>query len=296
MVFALRKVIICFILSFVLAHIYISVFVDYTSTMSGQKAYDPEQKIIPLGVVFMVIGFILLATVLAVWVVAPATMPQSLYDVIGGYLPETAVSRSTFLLPTPAAVAALPELIPLLPETPIEGIEEELPSYFVSVAEAAQRELGEGDPVRIVIPAIHLDAPVGSISLEKVVDGDQTYYQWPVPNKYMAGWHDNSARLGTIGNTVLNGHHNIYGEIFRDLIDLEKGAEIILYDKDRSYRYQVTVKEVFAERDQPMAIRIENAHWIAPAVDERITLITCWPYTDNSHRLVIVAEPVSDGE
>lgn len=282
-------------LPFVLVHIYISVFVVYTSTMSGQRAYDPEQKIIPLGVVFVVIGFIILATVLAVWVVAPATMPQSLYDVIGGYLPETAVPRSLLSLPTPAAVAAAPESIPLLPETPLEESEEELPSYFVSAAEAARRDPGAGDPIRIVIPAIDLDAPVSSISLEKIVDGDQTYYQWPVPDEYMAGWHDNSARLGTAGNTVLNGHHNIYGEVFRDLIDLEEGAEIILYDKDRSYTYRVTVKEVFAERDQPMAIRIENAHWIAPTEDERITLITCWPYTDNSHRLVIVAEPVGDG-
>jgi sortase (surface protein transpeptidase) len=26
--------------------------------------------------------------------------------------------------------------------------------------------------------------------------------------------------------------------------------------------------------------------------DERITIVTCWPRTDNSHRLVVIAEPV----
>jgi sortase A len=259
--------------------------------MSGKHAQDAEQKIIPVGVVFMVIGFIFLATVLAIWIVAPAYMPQSLYDLVGEYLPETAVSLP---FPTPAALAAAPDAIPLLPETPANVEEEALPSYFVSVAEAARRVPGAGEPIRIVIPAINLDAPVGSISLEKIDDGDQTYYQWPVPNEFMAGWHDNSARLGTVGNTVLNGHHNIYGEVFRDLIDLTEGAEIILYDGDQSYTYQVTFIEILAERGQPMDVRIENAQWIAPTDDERITLITCWPYTDNSHRLVIVAKPIRD--
>ena len=250
---------------------------------------NAKQKNIPMGVVFIVIGFIFLATVSAIWIVAPAYMPQSLYDLVGDYLPETAVSR---LLPTPAAQATSPDSIALLPETPANANGEALPSYFVSVAEAARREPGVGEPVRIVIPAIDLDAPVSSISLRKIVDGDQTYYQWPVPNEFMAGWHDNSARLGTAGNTVLNGHHNIYGEVFRDLIDVPKGAEIILYDGSQSYTYRVTVIEILAERGQPMDVRIENAHWMQSTADERITLITCWPYTDNSHRLVIVAEPV----
>ena len=29
-----------------------------------------------------------------------------------------------------------------------------------------------------------------------------------------------------------------------------------------------------------------------PTTDERITLITCWPYTSNTHRLIIVAKPI----
>jgi sortase A len=263
--------------------------------MSGQNTQDTEQKTIPFGVVLMVIGLIFLATVVAIWIVAPVYMPQSLYDLVGDYLPETAVSHLATFFPTPAALAAVPDPITLLPETPGNAEEDALPSYFVSVAEAAHREPGVGDPIRIVIPAIDLDAPVGTISLEKMVDGDQTYYQWPVPNEFMAGWHDNSARLGIVGNTVLNGHHNIYGEVFRDLVDLEEGDEIILYDKDRSYTYQVTVTEILPELNQPMTVRIEHAKWIAPTTDERITLITCWPYTGNSHRLVIVAEPVGDG-
>jgi len=38
-------------------------------------------------------------------------------------------------------------------------------------------------------------------------------------------------------------------------------------------------------------VRQENARWIAPTDDERLTLVTCWPYTNNTHRVVVVAKP-----
>lgn len=28
------------------------------------------------------------------------------------------------------------------------------------------------------------------------------------------------------------------------------------------------------------------------ARDERLTFVTCWPYTNNTHRVIVVAEPV----
>ncbi|HID54608.1 MAG TPA: sortase, partial [Anaerolineae bacterium] len=36
------------------------------------------------------------------------------------------------------------------------------------------------------------------------------------------------------------------------------------------------------------------AEWIMPTEDERITLVTCWPYTDNTNRLIVVAQPVEN--
>jgi sortase A len=39
-------------------------------------------------------------------------------------------------------------------------------------------------------------------------------------------------------------------------------------------------------------VRLQNAQWIQPTTDERLTLVTCWPYNDNSHRLIIVARPI----
>lgn len=179
----------------------------------------------------------------------------------------------------------------LLPETPLLA---GLPSE-ATVAEAA-RDYGEpvpGRPARLEIPRLGLDAPVGQIGLENVVVGGVSYYQWAVPNRYEAGWHNNSAPLGQTGNTVLNGHHNVFGEVFRDLHQLIEGDQIILYDDAGTpHFYNVEINEILPERGESMDKRLANARWMAPTSDERVTLITCWPYTDNSHRLVVVATPV----
>jgi LPXTG-site transpeptidase (sortase) family protein len=49
---------------------------------------------------------------------------------------------------------------------------------------------------------------------------------------------------------------------------------------------------IFPERFARLEQRVENARWILPSEDERLTLITCWPYESNTHRLVLVAKPV----
>ncbi len=261
--------------------------------MSASTSHESDEKRVPISIVFLVTGFIILGAVLSIWLVSPSLMPLPVYRAVSNLLEETAVTP-----PTPASIAVIPTIASptvLLPETPAQT-GEVLPDYFVSVENAAKRDPFIGEPIRILIPQIDLDAPVTEIGLEQISKDDQTYYQWPVPNGFEAGWHNNSARLGKSGNTVLNGHHNIYGEVFRDLVDLTEGDEIILFDTQQKFIYEVTETYILAERDQPMSVRIANAKWIAPTNDERITLITCWPYTDNSHRLIIVAKPVSVGK
>jgi sortase A len=46
------------------------------------------------------------------------------------------------------------------------------------------------------------------------------------------------------------------------------------------------------ERGEPVEARRQNARWMNPTEDERLTMITCWPYTSNTHRLIVVAKPV----
>jgi len=260
--------------------------------MSGKTAVT-QQATVPLSIVLITLGSLIVLGVLAIWVLAPGTMPATVYRTIEPYLPQEGP------IPTRMALAILPEIAAenqpegittiLVPES---SVAETYPDYFVSAAEAVVADPRAGQPTRIVIPAIGLDADVVEVNLEQVkADDGESYYQWQVPTGYMAGWHSNSARLGTVGNTVLNGHHNIYGEVFRSLVDLEAGDEITIYDKNRAYNYHVTDKEILPERGEPLEVRLENAKWIEPTADERITLITCWPYTNNTHRLVIVAQP-----
>jgi len=145
-----------------------------------------------------------------------------------------------------------------------------------------------GNPTRIVIPVIKLDAPVETVSWH-TVDGVS---QWDVPDN-AAGWLMTSAPLGQPGNTALTGHHNIGGEVFRNLVKLQAGDRITLYANDQPFYYEVASRRILPERGQSDEVRRANARWIQPTDDERITLITCWPYTSNTHRLVIVAKPIA---
>jgi LPXTG-site transpeptidase (sortase) family protein len=149
------------------------------------------------------------------------------------------------------------------------------------------------DPDRIVIPDIKLDAPIMKVPFRLVKDDatNLVFQQWLVPDQYAAGWQGDSAQLGVPGNTVLDGHHNEYGKVFRYLIDLNAGQTIELYSGTTLFKYTITNKMILLERNQPLSVRFSNARWLLPSTDERITLVTCWPYTSNTHRLIIVAVP-----
>ncbi len=164
---------------------------------------------------------------------------------------------------------------------------------------AAEEEISTSDvdntekrPDRIIIPKINLDAPVEvSRAVTQEIDGKE-YVQYLVPEKFAAGYHENSVSLGEIGNIVLSGHHNAYGEVFGNLYQLEEGDIINLYHGDELFQYVVTNVMIFEEKDQPLEARLENARWILPSDDERLTLITCWPQDSNTHRLIIAAVPL----
>ncbi|MGC8879333.1 MAG: sortase [Anaerolineae bacterium] len=148
----------------------------------------------------------------------------------------------------------------------------------------------EGAPDRLVIPSLGIDTPVVPVTWTVVREGGQTYSVWQVAD-YAAGWHITSALPGQPGNTVISGHHNIKGEVFRYLADIEEGAEVDLYVGSTVYRYYVEQKMIVKEKGEPLEVRQQNARWIGPTDDVRLTLITCWPYTNNTHRVIVVAKP-----
>jgi sortase A len=147
-------------------------------------------------------------------------------------------------------------------------------------------------PTRLSIPAIGLEAPVTEAGWETKEINGQLVSSWIVPNSFTAGWHKTSALPGHAGNTVMNGHHNIYGEVFRDLVDLEPGDMIVIYSAEKEHYYSVAERHILKEKGETVEVRTQNAQWIAPTEDERLTLVTCWPYTNNTHRLIVVATPI----
>jgi len=144
-------------------------------------------------------------------------------------------------------------------------------------------------PDRLQISRLNLDAPIEPVGLVPSAAADGVY-EWAVPDRRAAGWLNGSAPFGAAGNTVLDGHHNMAGEVFRDLWTLQPGDEIVLWAGASARDYHVTEVLILPERDQPPAVRLANARYIQPTADERLTLITCWPYEDNSHRAVVVAQ------
>jgi sortase A len=145
-------------------------------------------------------------------------------------------------------------------------------------------------PTRIVASAINLDAKIVPVGWKTIDQDGQKVSVWEVA-EYAAGWHKNSALPGQQGNVVLSGHHNIKGEVFRYIVDLKPGDVITLYADERPYTYTVVSRFVLKDKGEPATVREQNARWIGPFPDKRLTLVTCWPYTSNTHRVIVVAKP-----
>lgn len=158
--------------------------------------------------------------------------------------------------------------------------------------EALEQQNAGLTPDRIVIPSITLDETVVPVKFVEYEYEGRTFNQWQPPEGRKVGWHNTSAGLGIAGNTVLNGHHNIQGMVFRDLYQVQLGDKIELYSGAELISYVVVHTDILEERNQPIEVRLSNAEWIKSTEDERVTIITCWPFESNTHRVVVVAVPI----
>jgi sortase A len=192
----------------------------------------------------------------------------------------------------PRAEGPTPLLLPdwAITPTPMSPSVTPLPPTPTSAPTATPIPPAQEPPTRIVASAIEMDAKVVPMGWEMVDHKGTLTSEWSVPSE-AAGWHMNSALPGHGGNVVLSGHHNIEGKVFRYVVELEPGDEIRLYVNDMLYNYTVTEKYILKEAGMPLKVRQRNAQWITPTDDERLTLVTCWPYEwpGNSHRVIVIA-------
>jgi len=127
---------------------------------------------------------------------------------------------------------------------------------------------GPRSATRIVIPSINVDAPV--------VEGDD----WEQLKKGVAH-HIGSANPGERGNVFISAHNDIFGQWFRQLDKIELEAQITLYAGDTPYRYVVRAKRIVEPTDVTV---------MAATASPVLTLMTCYPYMIDTHRLVVIAE------
>lgn len=145
-------------------------------------------------------------------------------------------------------------------------------------------------PTHLTIPALKVDSDVVEVGLSTVeIDGKQAYI-WDVA-PYAVGHNFSSAAPGEGENVVLTGHDDWQGEVFRNLYKLKKGDQLSLQAGDRQITYHVDEIVLLPEVGESLEKRIENAAFIGTTGDERLTLVTCWPYGVDDHRLIVIARP-----
>jgi sortase A len=121
----------------------------------------------------------------------------------------------------------------------------------------------------IMIPALWSSAA-------PVVQGDG----WEQLKKGV-GQHLATADPGDPGNMVLSAHNDIFGELFRDLDQLNAGDEIRVATATREYVYRVTGTEIVDPTD---------VHVMETTARPTLTLISCYPYLIDNKRIAVFAE------
>lgn len=166
-----------------------------------------------------------------------------------------------------------------------------------------------GAPVRIVIPDLKIDVQVVEMGWRAVQTADGLQSEWVIPDNE-AGHHINSAALGEQNNIVISGHNNLGRHVFQpislawdddhkervdsltDRSDVLNGQQIELYNA-AGKRFDYTITGFYRLKDTGASLeqRVSNARFIQPTSEAQVTLVTCWPITSNTYRLVVTARP-----
>jgi len=97
---------------------------------------------------------------------------------------------------------------------------------------------------------------------------------------------------------VVSGHHNTKGEVFRQVSGVglsgnpfDQGDTIVVVSEDgREFAYRVVRWDRFREEGATAEEALQHARYLEPTQTATLTLVTCWPYESNTHRVIIVAQ------
>jgi len=122
-------------------------------------------------------------------------------------------------------------------------------------------------------------APIWARDFAANPDGSLRYDIVPA---YGATRFSPSAPLGQPGLTLMSGHDDMAGQIFRSLGRLRVGDAIEAWQGARHYRYVVRSVQVVTPDD----VRLLNATYTTPT----LALVSCTPYMVDTHRVIVLAE------
>lgn len=172
------------------------------------------------------------------------------------------------------------------------------PSLLPTVTWSTPPPTGKSDLARSVygdrliewirIPAISVFAPVTPTGWE-ANGSDTPEPAWDSPHAQV-GWVLSSVLPGENGNIVLYGHNNIDSSVFKNLAELKSGDEIRLETGEQEWLYFVSEVNIIHVQTEEENLAV-YADSMRPSHTPRLTLISCWPPTNNTHRVIVLAYP-----
>lgn len=145
---------------------------------------------------------------------------------------------------------------------------------------------------QITIPAVGIDTKVVQTGYQITQIDGKSVMQWQVAD-FAAGHAALSAEPGGGGNIVIAGHDDWKGQVFENLHEVKLGDQVNLTTPVKTYHYVITEIHYRKAIGATLADQLAAGQFLAPMPQERVTLVTCWPYGVDSYRLIVVAKPVA---
>ena len=232
---------------------------------------DLEGRILPRSVIIGNLGRFLFSAGIVLGCVAGVRFARDEVD-------ARIIQQSSYLLISSTPMFGLPPATPLPTVTPSP-----MPTALPPPLPA----------IRLSIPSIGLNSSIQDIlPTEKISSSGIRISVWE-PVAFVVGHYSTSGNPGEGRNIVLTGHNNTEGEVFRYLDQLHLGDQVTLFTEEKAFDYQVQKKFIIPYLGTEADGNAMLQAYAAPQSTEMVTMISCWPYFTNAHRIVIVAVPVS---
>lgn len=138
-------------------------------------------------------------------------------------------------------------------------------------ANVSRAPITDDTPLRLLVPRLNLDNPI--------VQG----VDWNALQQGVGMLPNGSLPRNTGDNVVLAAHNDIYGELFRDLDQLEVGDELQVQTRTGVYTYRIRGTQI---------VQPDDVHVMSSQGTPMLTLISCYPYQVNDKRIVVFADRV----